>query len=79
MEQIRSAADLVGIDTLTQVKRISSAGVAETQRNGHIEWKLRVRQMSSNTLSTFLLLDSEGKLAQFSFSMFNLAEMSNIS
>ena len=29
-ERIRSAADLVGIDTLTKVKRICSAGVTET-------------------------------------------------
>ena len=36
MEQIRSAADLVGIDTLTKVKRICSAGVAETQRSGDV-------------------------------------------
>ena len=32
-EQIHSAADLVGIDTLTKVKRICSTGVVETQRS----------------------------------------------
>ena len=30
-ELIRRAADLLGIDTLTKVKRICSAGMAETQ------------------------------------------------
>ena len=41
-EQIRSAAELVGINTYTKVKRICSAGVAETQWTP-ILWKLAVR------------------------------------
>ena len=36
MELIRSVADLVGIDTLTRVKRITSTGVAEMQRSGDV-------------------------------------------
>ena len=34
--QIRNVADLVGIDTLTKVKRTCSAGVVETQRSGDV-------------------------------------------